>query len=171
MIVQAPILPHPVVRDDKQGVGGSQLKLKPAERRRDASDKPKSAGNRPDLSSRAKRRSRKIFSRGLSGHQDFLIGQVRRRGSLCNKCQPQVIDDPVHYGIVGEESYDVHMATAVGALSGTGAAPPHIPDSGCGRTRSAGCRSRGVVARNTVTKQSHGLDEAFWDHHALFVRS
>jgi len=36
---------------------------------------------------------------------------------------------------------------------------------------SEGCRSQGVGARNTVTKQSHGLDEALWDHQALFVRS
>jgi hypothetical protein len=38
--------------------------------------KHKSTGNRPDLSSQARRRSGKIFGRGLGGHQNSLIGDV-----------------------------------------------------------------------------------------------
>jgi len=45
----------------------------------------------------------------LGGHQDFLIGDLRRRGPFGNKAQLQVIDDPVPHGIVGEESDDLHL--------------------------------------------------------------
>ena len=71
------------------------------------------ARNPTDLSSRVKRESRKIFGRGLGRHQNFLISQVRRRGPLGGKCQLQVMDDPVHYGVVREESDDLHRAAAL----------------------------------------------------------
>jgi hypothetical protein len=67
----------------------------------------KRAGNQPGFSSRAKRRSGRIFSRGLSGHQDFLIGDMRRRGPLRKEGQLQVVDNPVYHSIVGEESDDL----------------------------------------------------------------
>jgi hypothetical protein len=51
-----------------------------------------------------KRRLRKICTAGFSGHQDFLIGQVRRRGSLGDKRQLEVVSDAVHHGVIGEES-------------------------------------------------------------------
>jgi len=40
---------------------------------------------------------------------------MRRRGPLCDKGQLEVIDDPVHHGIVGEEGDDFHHATALRA--------------------------------------------------------
>jgi hypothetical protein len=45
----------------------------------------KSAGNQPDLSSRARRRSLKIFSGGLGGHQEFLVGDMRCGRSIGDK--------------------------------------------------------------------------------------
>jgi hypothetical protein len=41
-----------------QGIASCQIELKPVKRGQPVADKPKSAGNAPDLSSRAKRRSR-----------------------------------------------------------------------------------------------------------------
>jgi hypothetical protein len=41
-----------------QGIGPCQIELKAVERGQPVADKPKSAGNAPDLSFRAKRRSR-----------------------------------------------------------------------------------------------------------------
>jgi hypothetical protein len=57
------------------------------------------AGNPIDFSSRSKRESQKIFSGGLSGHQDFLTGSMSGRRLVCNKGQLQVIDDPVYIGL------------------------------------------------------------------------
>jgi hypothetical protein len=34
---------------------------------------------------------------------DFLIGDMKRRGFFSDKGQPQVVNDPVGHGIVGEE--------------------------------------------------------------------
>jgi hypothetical protein len=42
-----------------------------------AAEKLKSAGNYPDLFSRSKRGSRKILAASLSGHQEFLIDDMR----------------------------------------------------------------------------------------------
>jgi len=40
---------------------------------------------------------------------------MRRRGSLRDKRQLEVVDDAVHRGIVGEEGDDLHRAAALGA--------------------------------------------------------
>ena len=40
---------------------------------------------------------------------------MRRRGSLRDKRQLEVVDDAVHHGIVGEEGDDLHLATVLGA--------------------------------------------------------
>jgi hypothetical protein len=47
----------------------------------------------------------------------------------------------------------------------SGDVPYHILGSRCGQIRNGDCRNPGVVARNIVTKQSQGRDEALWDHH------
>ncbi|MFP4083251.1 MAG: hypothetical protein ACLFVG_10940 [Candidatus Aminicenantes bacterium] len=39
---------------------------------------------------------------------------MRRRRSLGDKCQLEVVDDPVHHGIVGEEGDDAHLAATSG---------------------------------------------------------
>jgi len=91
---------------------GSQIEVKRAERSRNVADKPKSAGNQSDFSSRSKRESRKIFRGGFGGHQDFLIGEARRGRLVCNKGQLQVVDDAVHHREVGEERDDLHAAAA-----------------------------------------------------------
>jgi len=70
-----------------RGLGACQIESKTAGRSQAIAARPKSAGNDPDLSSRSKRESRKILAAGLSGHQILLIGDMGRRGSLCNKCQ------------------------------------------------------------------------------------
>jgi hypothetical protein len=69
-----------------------------------AAEGPGSAGNPPELSSRSRRESRRIFRGCLSGHQDFLIGQVRRGRLACEEGQLEVVDDAVHHSIVCEES-------------------------------------------------------------------
>ena len=38
---------------------------------------------------------------------------MRRRGLICDKRQLEVVDDPVHHGIVRKESYDLHCAPAL----------------------------------------------------------
>ena len=38
--------------------------------------------------------------------------------SIGDKCHLQVIDDPVHHAVVGEESDDLHLPTALGAEQG-----------------------------------------------------
>jgi hypothetical protein len=85
-----------------RSVAACQIELKPGERGQPAADKLKGIGIPEDLSSRSKRESRRIFSGGLGGHQEFLVGD-RRRGPIGDKGQVEVVDDPVHYGIVGEE--------------------------------------------------------------------
>jgi hypothetical protein len=60
-----------------RGVVGCQFELKPAERSREAADKPESAGNPTDFSSRGKRGLQKIFNGGFSVHQNFLISKAR----------------------------------------------------------------------------------------------
>jgi hypothetical protein len=72
------------------GAAACQIELKTAERRLPVEDKPKSAENQPDPSSLAGRRSRKIVAAGLSGHQDFLMGEVWRGRSLGDKGELEV---------------------------------------------------------------------------------
>ena len=76
-------------------------------------DKAKGVGNPADLSSGAKRESRRIFGGGLSGHEKLLISELGRRRPLRHKGQVEVADDPVHYGIVGDEGDDPHPAAAL----------------------------------------------------------
>jgi hypothetical protein len=76
---------------------GCQIKFHRVEGGRKHADKPKGAGNQPDLSSRSKRESRKILSRGLGSHQNFLIGNLRRRGPLRKGGQLEVVDNPVDH--------------------------------------------------------------------------
>jgi hypothetical protein len=58
------------------------------------------ARNPTDLSSRVKRESRKIFGRGIRGHQELLRDDLRRRGPLRNKGELEVAAD--EYGERGE---------------------------------------------------------------------
>ncbi len=74
----------------------------------------KGAGNQLDRF-RARRELGKIFGRRLRGHQEFLVSDVRRRGSLCDKCQLEMIDDPVDHGIVCQEGNDLHLSAALRA--------------------------------------------------------
>ena len=83
------------------GVGACQIELTPAGRGQEAADKPKSAGNQTDLSSPSKRELKNILTAGLSGHQNFLISEMRRGRFIGDKGQLEVVDDPVHHGIVG----------------------------------------------------------------------
>ena len=69
------------------------------------------AGNPTDLSSQAKRESRRIFYGGLGGHEKLPISDPRRRGPLRDKSQLEAADDAVHYGKVGDES-DESLALA-----------------------------------------------------------
>jgi len=55
--------------------------------------RPKSAGIQPDLSSWARRESRKIPPAGLGSHQKLLINDLRRGRSLCHEGQLEVVDD------------------------------------------------------------------------------
>ena len=50
-----------------------------------------------------KRESQRIFTVRFSGHQDFLIGDVRRR-PVRGKGQPEMVNDFFDHGIVCEES-------------------------------------------------------------------
>ncbi|MDH4292357.1 MAG: hypothetical protein OEV56_07110, partial [Dehalococcoidia bacterium] len=63
--------------------------------------KPRTSRKAPEISrtspSQGKRESRRIVRGCLSGHQDFLIGQVSRGRFVCEKRQLQVIDDAVHH--------------------------------------------------------------------------
>jgi hypothetical protein len=68
-----------------RGVVRGQIELGTAEGGREAVDKPKSAGNSTDSSSQGKKRLRRILNGGFSGHQNFLIGQVRRRRPIRDK--------------------------------------------------------------------------------------
>jgi hypothetical protein len=56
-------------------------------------DKVKSAGNQPDLSSPAGKKSRKISTGFLSRHQNLLIGELRGRRSFGDKRQLEVVAD------------------------------------------------------------------------------
>jgi hypothetical protein len=58
---------------------------------------------------------KKNSRRRVSGHQDFLISELRRRGSFHNEGQLQVVDDAVDHGIVGEEGDNLHLALALRA--------------------------------------------------------
>jgi hypothetical protein len=78
-----------------------------------ATEALKSVRNPTGLSSRLKRESRRIFSGGLSGHQEFLRDGMRWGRSLGNKGQLEVVDDPVHDGMVRQEGDDLHLAAAL----------------------------------------------------------
>jgi hypothetical protein len=99
----------------KQGIAPRQIELKKAERCQEAADKPKNAGNQPDFSFRERRRSCKIFGRGLGGQENFLIDDMMGRVSLRHKGQLEVVDYPVDHSIFGEESDDLHNVTALRA--------------------------------------------------------
>ena len=58
----------------------------------------------------------KIFGRTLGGHQDDFGKNMRRRRLVCDKRQSEVIDDPVHNGILSYEGDDLHHAAALGLL-------------------------------------------------------
>ena len=74
------------------------------------------------------RRSGKIFGAGFGGHQDFLIGDVRRRRLRRHERQLEVVDDAVHYGIVGKEGNDAHPTPALGTEQGVDLV--NLPDHG-----------------------------------------
>lgn len=46
----------------------------------------------------------------LGGHQEFLINDLWRRRSLCNKAQLKVVDETIDHGIVCDRSNDAHLA-------------------------------------------------------------
>ena len=64
----------------RQGIAPCQMEMKRAERSPLFADRAKIMINPADFCSRPKRESRKIFTVCLSGHQNFLIGRVRRGG-------------------------------------------------------------------------------------------
>jgi hypothetical protein len=64
-----------------------------------------SVENRPDLPLQARNPSRKIVGRGIDNHK-ILKGTLRRR-PLRDECQTQMVDDPVHNGILCEEGDDI----------------------------------------------------------------
>ena len=66
----------------------------------------------------ARGESRKIFSRGLSGHQKFLIGEMRRGRFVGDKGELEVGDDTIDHRIVGEEGNDAHFSLAFGTGQG-----------------------------------------------------
>jgi len=72
--------------------------------------------NRLDLRLRARERSRKIFDWGIGNHEEILKGTLRRR-PLRNERQLQVIDDPVHDGMVRDEGDDLHPAALMEPLT------------------------------------------------------
>jgi hypothetical protein len=76
----------------------------------------KRAGNPTDLFWRSKGESRRVFRGGLGGQEDFLIGDIMGRRSLRHKGRLEVVDDPVHYGIIGKESDNLHLSAAWRAL-------------------------------------------------------
>ena len=53
-----------------------------------------------------------MVSRGFGVHQDFLRGDLRRRGFLGDRRQLELADDLVHHGIFGQESDDLHRGAA-----------------------------------------------------------
>jgi len=55
------------------------------------------AENHRDFSCWGIRKSRKIVAAGFSGHQMLLISDMRRRGSLGDEGQLQVVDDAVDH--------------------------------------------------------------------------
>jgi len=64
------------------------------------------------------KRSCIIIGRRICGHKIFLESGLRRRGTLGDKDQFQVIDDPVHHGRLGEERDDLHRASTAGTAQG-----------------------------------------------------
>jgi len=94
--------------------GSSDVKLGTKQQKagREAAAKFKRAGNNPDLSSLAKRESRKILAASLSGQEIFLIGELRQGRVVGDESQLEVIDDSVHNGIVGEESDNAYLSGA-----------------------------------------------------------
>jgi hypothetical protein len=68
-----------------RGVVGCQIELKPVERGQRAADKLKGIVIPTDLSSRSKRESQRIFSRGLDGHEILQEANLRRLGPLSDK--------------------------------------------------------------------------------------
>ena len=61
-----------------------------------------------------------IFRGGLSGHQDFLIGDMRRRGPVRKEGELEVVDDPVHHGVIRAESDDLHLSATLAGQGGGG---------------------------------------------------
>ena len=68
-----------------------------------------------DLSPLMKSLISKILRRLLGCHQGDLLDDARRRRLLRYKRQLEMVDDPVHGGIIHDESDDFHRATAFGA--------------------------------------------------------
>jgi hypothetical protein len=50
-----------------------------------------------------------MFIGGLSGHQDFLMGELRRGRFVGHEGELEVIDAGVDHGMVGQESEDAHQ--------------------------------------------------------------
>jgi hypothetical protein len=67
-----------------------------------AAETLESARNHRDLSSWGRRKSRKIFSRRLSGHQELLKGKMRRGRFVRDKGQLEVGNDTIDNGRVCE---------------------------------------------------------------------
>ena len=126
--------------------------------------------NRPGGAVKYREKASPLFSR----HQGDLGKNMRRRGLHRDKGQLQVIDDPVHHEEIREEGDNLFMEDARLVHSALGHQemevrmkvpqepaivleedPQHlgdgendlIPDSGCGRIRSAGCRNPGSALR------------------------
>jgi hypothetical protein len=56
------------------------------------------------------RESRRIVLGYLSGHQDFLIGDIKGRAPLRDEGELELVNDPVDQGEAGEESGELHRA-------------------------------------------------------------
>jgi len=80
-------------------ITASQIVLRPGERGQQVGDKPKR--RRKSDGPLLPRAREDLFSGGLSGLQDFLTGDMRRRGPLRDKGQVEVVDDAVHHGAIG----------------------------------------------------------------------
>jgi hypothetical protein len=95
-----------------------------------------------------KKRSCLIINRQVGGHQELLKGNLGRRGTFGRKGELEVVDDPVHHSIVGEEGDDLHRAPASG---GSAEGQSHRP---CGSSRASPWRGCGGAPPRLSTEGS-----------------
>ena len=98
------------INPDKKDVKENKKSHLVGENASPAAERPEKAKNQPDVCLVKKKIIKKIIVWGLGIQEELQRDDVRQRRSLGHEGQFEVVDDPVHHSLVGDEGDDAHLA-------------------------------------------------------------